>query len=83
MNSTMRLILWLIALILAVIIGIEIVYKRGECCNCTTVVETPCPSDNTKTCKTEQKYKEGCCKCSFIKEHMGIDIYSWTFKFRK
>ena len=76
--STGKLILWLAGLIIVVLIGIEIVYREGECCACTKIIETTCKDGSI--CKVEAKVKEGCCKCSFFKEKFGIDLYSWTYK---
>ena len=73
-----KLILWLIVLIVAVLIGIEIVYREGECCDCTKRIETTC-KDGT-ICKVDKKINDGCCKCSFFKERFGIDLYSWRYK---
>ena len=77
MGPNLRLIIWLIFLIAAVLAGIEVVYRNGECCECTRFVETTC--NKTEVCKVEQKVKDGCCKCSFFKERFGIDLYSWTY----
>ena len=76
-NSTTRLVLWLIILIIAVLVGIEVVYRNGECCECTKIYETTC--GNGEICKKEKKVKDGCCKCSFFKERFGIDLYSWRY----
>ena len=73
--DTRKLILWLLCLIIAVLIGIEIVYKEGECCDCVTTYKSTC--EDGRICNVEKREKENCCKCSFFKERFGIDLYSW------
>lgn len=78
MGSNFRLFVWLIVLIIAVLIGIEVVYRNGECCQCTIKVDTIC--EDGKKCSVYRKANDGCCKCSFMKEHFNIDLYSWRNK---
>ena len=52
--STGKLILWLAGLIIVVLIGIEIVYRNGECCDCTRYVDVSCGKG--EVCKEERKY---------------------------
>ena len=80
MGSSVKLYIWILILIIVVLIGIEIVWRNGECCSCTTKVQVPCPNDSERICSEWRRVNDECCKCSFIKEHFGIDLYSWRNK---
>ena len=66
-----KVILFLIGLLIVVFAGIEYFYGKGKCCNCCKTVATS--QGVVEYCNTN----DGCCRCSFFKEHFDIDIYFW------
>lgn len=67
-----KVILYVVVFIILVFGAIEYIYGLDKCCPCCKEVAMP-GQGITEVCST----KDGCCRCSFIKETFGIDIYFW------
>ncbi len=62
-------------LLLVLVFGcIEYFYGLNSCCECCETKEYVCED---QICEIEQCSNDTCCRCSFLKEYFGIDIYFW------
>lgn len=73
MNNSIKVIGFAIIIMLIIFGGIEYFYKKDKCCECCEIKQYVCENE---ICEIKQ-CTQNCCRCSFVKEYFGIDLYFW------